>query len=95
MTTDSVRLIDQKQFQIGELNRENTSRLLDSMVLWPFLEMLKMNREDLVVLIAHARAEAAHPGLKAYFPLSVLPLFTSVASLISRRYVYIGQKAGA
>ena len=55
--------------EIGHLNRENVSKLLYSLALYPFTERLGMSMQQMMVLIAHARREAADPSLKAYFPL--------------------------
>lgn len=35
-----------------------------------------MSFEEIEVLLAHARADAANTALKPYFPLQVLKLFT-------------------
>ncbi len=67
--TDSSILIDPRERSIGEENRTNISRLLGTLALYPFERRLGMSFEETQVLVAQARAEAANPNLKAYFPL--------------------------
>ncbi|KAI9874882.1 MAG: hypothetical protein M1830_009179 [Pleopsidium flavum] len=58
-----------REREIGELNRENIRRLLESLALYPFTQRLGMTLVDFQALISRARTEAVDRSLKAYFPL--------------------------
>ncbi|KAI9821314.1 MAG: hypothetical protein M1827_004050 [Pycnora praestabilis] len=60
---------DPREFEIGNLNRQNVQKLLGNLSLYPFTERLGMALEEMLVLVARARSEADDPSLKAYFPL--------------------------
>jgi hypothetical protein len=59
----------QRDWNIGQANRDNASRLLASLALYPCTQRLGMGLNELLVLIAQARNEATYAGFKAYFPL--------------------------
>ncbi|KAI0406121.1 S-adenosyl-L-methionine-dependent methyltransferase [Xylaria palmicola] len=62
---------DQRNHDIGAANQENVRMLLSSVALYPFTHYLNMSITEFHVLVAKARAEAANPALKPYFPLYV------------------------
>ena len=68
---DRLALAATRDREIGNRNKENVSQLLYSQVLYPFTERLGMSMQELLVLVAHARHEAADVTLKPYFPLFV------------------------
>ena len=67
--TDRSLYIDPRECRIGRANEVNTSRLLGTLAIFPFARRLNMTAEAIQVLVARARADAANPSLKAYFPL--------------------------
>lgn len=76
VSTDSAFFIDPRERTIGVANTRSTSRLLGTLALFPFSSRLQMSFEEIEVLLAHARADAANTSLKPYFPLQVLELIT-------------------
>lgn len=76
VSTDSTFFIDPRERSIGMANTQSTSRLLGTLALFPFSSRLEMSFEEIEVLLAHARADAANTALKPYFPLQVLKLIT-------------------
>ena len=88
-------MTDPRDREIGELNRENIRRLLSSLALYPFTQRQGMTIEAFQAMITQARAEAADPSLKAYFPLWV-PAHSNFRpdSLTGTSYVCIGRKPG-
>lgn len=71
VSTDSAISIDPRERSIGLANTQATSRLLGTLALLPFSSRLEMSFEEIEVLLAHARADAANKALKPYFPLQV------------------------
>ena len=65
---------DPRQRQIGTANREINSKLLSSLAVYPFTERLGMSAQEYGILVARARADAANPSLRPYFPLQGPPL---------------------
>jgi len=57
--------------QVGELNRQNSRRLLSSVALYPLTQRLHMSRQEFEALVDRAREEIDDLSLKAYFPLYV------------------------
>jgi hypothetical protein len=55
--------------QIGQANRSNVRRFLESLALYPFTQRLNMSEDEFDALISQAREEADDPRLKAYLPL--------------------------
>lgn len=74
VSTDSTIFIDPRERSIGVANTQATSRLLGTLALFPFSSRLDMSFEEIEVLLAHARADAANTALKPYFPLQVSKL---------------------
>ncbi|KAI1816895.1 S-adenosyl-L-methionine-dependent methyltransferase [Poronia punctata] len=62
---------NQREREIGAANQENVRMLLSSVALYPFTQHLDLSITEFHVLVAKARAEAATPALKPYFPLYV------------------------
>ncbi|KAJ2898899.1 UMTA methyltransferase [Zalerion maritima] len=62
-------VVDPSQHNIGLANTENIGPMLSSLATYPFTELLGMSITDVQLLVAQAKAEAANPGLKPYFPL--------------------------
>ncbi|RHZ64030.1 hypothetical protein CDV55_102456 [Aspergillus turcosus] len=60
---------DSRMRAIGMLNRENVTKLLPSLALYPLTQISRMPLQDFEELIAQARQEAETASLKAYFPL--------------------------
>lgn len=72
VSADLAISIDSRELSIGVANTQATSRLLGTLALFPFSSRLEMTFEEIEVLLAHARADAANTALKPYFPLQVL-----------------------
>lgn len=62
-------VVDPRDREIGEMNRENVRRLLSALALYPLTQRLGMALAEFQALVARAQTEAADPSLKAYFPL--------------------------
>ena len=62
---------DPTQRRIGNENKENIQEALRTLALYPFTRRLGMPIEEVNTLVARARADAANPSLRAYFPLYV------------------------
>ena len=63
------RILDPREQQIGEANREVIQQALGSLALFPFTNILGMEIEEYTELIRRARLEACDRTLKTYFPL--------------------------
>ncbi|RDL38861.1 Uncharacterized protein BP5553_03201 [Venustampulla echinocandica] len=63
---------DQRDNDIGAINRENVQRFLSSLAIYPFTERLGMAVQDAHLLIAQARLEADNPAFKVLYP-SIAP----------------------
>ena len=55
---------DPRDNDIGRDNRENVQRLLGSLAIYPFTEILGTPIQDVLLLIAQARLEADNPAFK-------------------------------
>ena len=66
-----MSILDPRERQIGEANRDNVHHLLSNLAVYPFTERLGMSIDDVNALVDRARREAANPQLKPYFPLWV------------------------
>ena len=60
---------DPRQRRIGNANKENVQQALSALALYPFTRRLGMTANAVNDLVDKARADAANPNLKAYFPL--------------------------
>lgn len=65
----STSVLDSRMRAIGMLNRENVTKLLPSLALYPLTQISRMPLQDFQELITQARQEAETVSLKAYFPL--------------------------
>ncbi len=54
---------------IGNANKDNVQQALRTLAVFPFTRRLGMTMEEVDLLVDRARADAANPSLKAYFPL--------------------------
>ncbi|KAF3924652.1 hypothetical protein AA313_de0204248 [Arthrobotrys entomopaga] len=63
---------DERDREIGNLNKSNAKDLINAMALWPFTNTeggAGMSSEQFYVLIARARNEIDDLSLRPYFPL--------------------------